>query len=235
MEAEEELPDPWTLFDATNNEAEYEALIAGLWIAEQMGIKNLQANVDSRLVANQVNGSYIAKELGMIHFAHLTKQVLVEELNKKSINEVEVLAVVEEEGDTWMTPIYNYLTEETLPAKKEKARSVRRKSRRMHAKTRSVVAKAIRARYYWPTMRADARKLIRECQDFHKWGIDIARPFPEGPGKVKFLIVAMDYFTKWIEAKPVTTIIGTTHSKIGVKRYASASVSPPSRIHKPMA
>ncbi|GKB92794.1 reverse transcriptase domain-containing protein [Tanacetum coccineum] len=36
--------------------------------------------------------------------------------------------------------------------------------------------------------------------------IDIARPFPEGPGKVKFLIVAIDYFTKWIEAKSVATI-----------------------------
>ncbi|GKB22056.1 reverse transcriptase domain-containing protein, partial [Tanacetum coccineum] len=35
-------------FDATNNEAEYEALIAGLMIAEQMGVENLQANVDSR-------------------------------------------------------------------------------------------------------------------------------------------------------------------------------------------
>nr|GEY57544.1 reverse transcriptase domain-containing protein [Tanacetum cinerariifolium] len=41
-----------------------------------------------------------------------------------------------------------------------------------------------------------------------KEGIDIAGPFPEGPGKVKFLIVAMDYFTKWIEAKAVATITG---------------------------
>ncbi|GKE31928.1 reverse transcriptase domain-containing protein, partial [Tanacetum coccineum] len=55
-------------FDATNNEAEYEALIAGLRIAEQIGIKNLQANMDSRLVANQVNGTYIAKEPGMIKY-----------------------------------------------------------------------------------------------------------------------------------------------------------------------
>ncbi|GJV13622.1 reverse transcriptase domain-containing protein [Tanacetum coccineum] len=57
MAEPEELPEPWTLFtdgfEATNNEAEYEALIAGLRIAEQIGIKNLQANVDSRLVANQ--------------------------------------------------------------------------------------------------------------------------------------------------------------------------------------
>ncbi|GJT20074.1 reverse transcriptase domain-containing protein [Tanacetum coccineum] len=105
-----------------------------------------------------------------------------------------------------MTPIYNYLTEETLPAEKEKARAVRRKSGSMHAGTRSVVAKAIRAGYYWPTMHSDARKMIRECQDFqvhypvprnpqqkltpimsswpfYKWGIDIADPFPEGPGK----------------------------------------------------
>nr|GEY86447.1 reverse transcriptase domain-containing protein [Tanacetum cinerariifolium] len=43
---------------------------------------------------------------------------------------------------------------------------------------------------------------------FYKWGIDIAGPFPKGPGKVKFLIVAMDYFTKCIEAKAVATITG---------------------------
>ncbi|GJZ98363.1 reverse transcriptase domain-containing protein [Tanacetum coccineum] len=55
-------------FEATNIEAEYEALIADLRIAEQMGVKNLQANVDSRLVANQVNGSYVAKESGKVKF-----------------------------------------------------------------------------------------------------------------------------------------------------------------------
>ncbi|GKB99041.1 reverse transcriptase domain-containing protein [Tanacetum coccineum] len=96
-------------FDATNNEAEYEALIAGLRIAKQMGVKNLQTNMDSRLVANQV---------------------LVKDFKEKSINKAEVLVVVEEEGDTWMTTIYNYIMEETLPTEKEKARAVRRKSGR---------------------------------------------------------------------------------------------------------
>ncbi|GKC08315.1 reverse transcriptase domain-containing protein, partial [Tanacetum coccineum] len=52
-------------FDVTNNKAEYEALIAGLRIAEQMGVKNLQVNVDSRLVANQVNRTYVVKESNM--------------------------------------------------------------------------------------------------------------------------------------------------------------------------
>ncbi|GJS77214.1 reverse transcriptase domain-containing protein [Tanacetum coccineum] len=261
-------------FDATNNEAEYEALIAGLKIAEQMGVKNLQANVDSRLVANQVNGTYVAKENDMVRylekvktfinnfkafsikqvprsenkkadalskiastsFAHLSKQVLVEELKEKSISTVEVLAVVEEEGDTWMTPIFKYLMDGTLPAEVKKERVVKRKSWCMHAGTRSVVAKALRIGYYWPTMHEDARKLIRACQDcqvhkpiprspqqklnpitspwtFYKWGIDIAGPFPKGPGKVKFLIVAIDYFTKWIEAKPVATITGNQIKK----------------------
>ncbi|GJU50400.1 reverse transcriptase domain-containing protein [Tanacetum coccineum] len=154
-------------FDGTNNKAEYEALIAGLRIAEQMGVKNLQANVDSRLVANQVNGTYVAKEANMIRylekvkiltssfktfsirqvprsgnkkadslrkitstsFAHLSKQVLVEELKEKSIGEVEILAVVEE-GDTWMTPIFKYLTKETLPVDVKKARAVRCMSQR---------------------------------------------------------------------------------------------------------
>ncbi|GJV23267.1 reverse transcriptase domain-containing protein [Tanacetum coccineum] len=153
-------------FNATNNEAEYEALIAGLRIAGQMGVQNLQANVDSKLVANQVNGVYIAKESSMIKylekvknlastfkefsikqvprgenkkayalskiastsFAHLSKQVLVEELKEKSIDEKEVLAVVEEEGHTWMTPVYEYLTEGILLEEKRKARVVRRKA-----------------------------------------------------------------------------------------------------------
>nr|GEU54828.1 reverse transcriptase domain-containing protein [Tanacetum cinerariifolium] len=94
----------------TNNEAKYEALITGLRIAEQMGIQNLQANVDSRLVANQVSRNENKKvdalsKITSTRFAHMTKHVLVEELNEKSINEAEVSAVVEEEGDTWMTPI----------------------------------------------------------------------------------------------------------------------------------
>ncbi|GKC50842.1 reverse transcriptase domain-containing protein [Tanacetum coccineum] len=122
-------------FDASNNEAEYEALVAGLRIAEKIGVKNLAAKIDSRLVANEINGLYEAKEQSMTQylektktlinsfeifsieqvprsenkkvdalskiastsFAHLTKQVLVETLKRKSIEEREILAVVEEE------------------------------------------------------------------------------------------------------------------------------------------
>ncbi|GJT05512.1 reverse transcriptase domain-containing protein [Tanacetum coccineum] len=60
-------------FETTNNEAEYEALIAGLRIAEKMGVKNLEVNVESKLVANQVNGTYIAKETDMVKYLEKVK------------------------------------------------------------------------------------------------------------------------------------------------------------------
>ena len=41
---------------------------------------------------------------------------------------------------------------------------------------------------------------------FAQWRIDIIGPFPLGKKQLKFLIVAIDYFTKWVEAKPMTTI-----------------------------
>ncbi|GJU20349.1 reverse transcriptase domain-containing protein [Tanacetum coccineum] len=63
-------------FTATNNEAEYEALIAGLRIAARMGVRNLEANVDSRLVANHVLGAYVAKEDNMIQYLDKTKSLI---------------------------------------------------------------------------------------------------------------------------------------------------------------
>ncbi|GKB68983.1 reverse transcriptase domain-containing protein [Tanacetum coccineum] len=44
-------------FGSTNNEAEYEALLAGLRIAKGMNIQKLEAKVDSKLVASQINGA----------------------------------------------------------------------------------------------------------------------------------------------------------------------------------
>nr|GEV27808.1 reverse transcriptase domain-containing protein [Tanacetum cinerariifolium] len=135
-----------------------------------------------------------------------------------------ILAVVEEEGHTWMIPIYEYLTKEILLEEKWKARVIRRKAGSMHAGPRFVVENVLRSGYYWPTMHSDAWNLIRECSSCE--GIDRAGPFLEGPGKVKFLIVAMDYFTKWIEAKPVAIITGDQEakSKAKMEKYYNARV-----------
>jgi hypothetical protein len=41
---------------------------------------------------------------------------------------------------------------------------------------------------------------------FHTWGLDLLGPFDAVPGQLKHLLVAVDYFTKWIEAEPSSTI-----------------------------
>ncbi|XP_042484775.1 uncharacterized protein LOC122065051 [Macadamia integrifolia] len=49
-------------FPTTNNEAEYEALIAGIKLAKAVMTDDLVAHSDSQLIVNQVNGQYEAKE-----------------------------------------------------------------------------------------------------------------------------------------------------------------------------
>nr|GEU40045.1 reverse transcriptase domain-containing protein [Tanacetum cinerariifolium] len=192
-------------FDATNNEVEYKALIARLRIAEQIGVKNLQANVDSRLVANQVNGTYVAKEVDMIRYLKkvrtLTNCFKVFSIKQVPISEnkkVDARSKIASTSFTHLRPLQaNYVM-----------RVIREGSCRMHASTWSVVAKALR-------IGNPLQKLtpITSPWPFYKWRIDIAGHFLEGPGKVKFLIVAIDYFTKWIEAKPITTITGSQIKK----------------------
>ncbi|GJW05577.1 hypothetical protein Tco_1564433 [Tanacetum coccineum] len=70
--------------------------------------------------------------------------------------------------------------------------------RACYAGTRSSFAKALRTGILLVRQAYRRKGTIKACQG-------------EGPGKVKFLIVAMDYFTKWIEAKPVATITGNQH------------------------
>ncbi|GJX06713.1 reverse transcriptase domain-containing protein [Tanacetum coccineum] len=100
-----------------------------------------------------------------------------------------------------------------------------------HAGARSIAQKVARLGYYWPTMYQDATKIVEtyhKCQrhaptirqpqceltrisspwPFHQWGIDIVGLFPEAPGRIKYLVVAINYFTKWVEAEPVATITG---------------------------
>nr|GEV82576.1 reverse transcriptase domain-containing protein [Tanacetum cinerariifolium] len=74
-------------FTASNNEAEYEALIAGLRIIVQMGVQNVHVIVDSKLVANQVLGTYVAKEENMIKYLEKVKSLveyMIREIHKGS-------------------------------------------------------------------------------------------------------------------------------------------------------
>ena len=99
-----------------------------------------------------------------------------------------------------------------------------------HSESRALVHKLVRAGYYWPTMQKDAEAYVRACDKcqrfsniirqpteeltpltapwlFAQWGLDIMGPFPTAIRQLKFLVVGIDYFTKWVEAEALVTII----------------------------
>ena len=49
-------------FLATNNEAEYEAVLANLRIVRALGIKNLRLRTNSKLIVRQITNEYEVKE-----------------------------------------------------------------------------------------------------------------------------------------------------------------------------
>jgi hypothetical protein len=96
-----------------------------------------------------------------------------------------------------------------------------------HASSRTLVNKAFRRAFYWPTALGDAEELVRKCQGcqyfakqqhvpayklvtipptwpFACWGLDMIGPLPTTLGGFNRVLVAIDKFTKWIEVKPVT-------------------------------
>ncbi|XP_076887322.1 uncharacterized protein LOC143537433 [Bidens hawaiensis] len=63
-------------FLSTNNDAEYEALLAGLRMAQKVKAQRIKAHVDSLLVANQVKEDYEAKDPKMIKYLRKVQELL---------------------------------------------------------------------------------------------------------------------------------------------------------------
>ncbi|KAI5355346.1 hypothetical protein L3X38_008241 [Prunus dulcis] len=291
-------------FRISNNEAEYEALLAGLRLARSMNAKQIRIHSDSQLIVNQVTADFAAKDASMHAYLSTAHQLLrsfqayeIKQIPRgenshadalarlaSAINDkvgrkvpVEILAqpsTVTSEAcavryeDTWMSPIYLYLTNGTLPEDKAQARKLRYRSARYtvindvlykrgyttpylkcltaeqgeyilreihsgvcgdHSGSRSLAYKVFRQGYFWPTMHQDANTLVKRCDKcqrfgnvphipaepltpivspwpFAQWGLDLIGPMPQGKGQVKYAVVAVDYFTKWVEAEPLATI-----------------------------
>ncbi|XP_072088642.1 uncharacterized protein [Arachis hypogaea] len=49
-------------FPISNNQAEYEALLAGLTLAKDVGAKVLEVSTDSQVVSSQINGDYQTRD-----------------------------------------------------------------------------------------------------------------------------------------------------------------------------
>jgi hypothetical protein len=100
---------------------------------------------------------------------------------------------------------------------------------RSHSSSHTLVGKAFRHGFYWPTALQDAAEMVKSCKacQFHakqihtpaqalqmippSWpfailGVDILGPFPRAVGGYRFFFVAIDKFTKWLEATPMVNI-----------------------------
>ena len=65
-------------FRASNNEAEYKALLAGLRIVLGMGARDVEIYLDSRLVVCQVQGSFETRDSRMKECLQVVKQIMSE-------------------------------------------------------------------------------------------------------------------------------------------------------------
>ncbi|XP_071741906.1 uncharacterized protein [Rutidosis leptorrhynchoides] len=63
-------------FSTTNNEAEYEALLAGLRLARELNIQHLRGFIDSQLVANQVTGTFEARSPTIQQYLAKAKELI---------------------------------------------------------------------------------------------------------------------------------------------------------------
>ncbi|XP_064966400.1 uncharacterized protein LOC135675135 [Musa acuminata AAA Group] len=255
-------------FKATNNEAEYEALLAGLRLDLEMQVAAIRVLTDSQLVAEQLNDGYKAWDATMAKYLARVKDLIakfryftlsnvpreeneradalaklaskptseawpeVEELPARAVE----IATTAPGGEptTWVQELLRFKRDGTLPLDEVAARRLRRthawytvECGRLYKRSftypllrclepdeaqmvltetyegvcgehiggRTLAHKILRQGYYWPTMCRDA-----------KWGLDLLGPFPPASGQRKYIIVEVDYFTKWVEAEPLATI-----------------------------
>jgi hypothetical protein len=98
-----------------------------------------------------------------------------------------------------------------------------------HIDIRPLATKAFRQGFFWPSALKDAQKVVKNCEACQKlgpksnkpleplqliapawplqrWGMGLIGPLPTAQGNYKYAVVAVEYFTKWVEAKPMIKI-----------------------------
>jgi hypothetical protein len=99
----------------------------------------------------------------------------------------------------------------------------------IHAASKTLVGKAFRSSFYWPTAKKDGVDLVQKCKasqflskqqhlsdqhlqtnpinwPFVCWWLDMIGPFKKAQGGYTHVLIAIDKFTKWIEYKPIASL-----------------------------
>ena len=78
----------------------------------------------------------------------------------------------------------------------------------MQNEAQEYVRKCDQCQRYAPNIHQPGRVLnpLSSPWPFAQWGPDIVDPFLKAIGNKKYLLVGIDYFTKWVEAEPLANI-----------------------------
>ncbi|XP_065012910.1 uncharacterized protein LOC135641476 [Musa acuminata AAA Group] len=240
-------------FQATDNEAEYEALLAGLRLALEMHMVAIHVLTDSQLVVEQLNGGYEARDPIMAKYLAQVKNLIAKfphfalsnvsrgeneranalaKLASKSAPEarpeveelpfraIEIAAATSGDAPTTcVQEMLRFKRDGTLPPDEATARRLRR----TYAWYSEMDGRLYKRSFTYPLLRClepdEARTVLAEVHEGvcgeHIGGRTLAHkilrqgyywPTMCWDTKWKYIIVGVDYFTKWVEAEPLATI-----------------------------
>uniref|UniRef100_A0A2N9GMU2 RNA-directed DNA polymerase n=1 Tax=Fagus sylvatica TaxID=28930 RepID=A0A2N9GMU2_FAGSY len=289
-------------FPCSNNAAEYEAYLAGLAIAYEMGIKHLRVIGDSNLVVCQARGEFSLKEPSLAPYRALAQKFEtkfstfeIEHAQRNENRYADALATLgsqitfegeemdvtickrvepiteslkkefeesSSDQEDWRAPIKAKLISPTVTADLKEikdytlisgdlyrrlpggvlARCISLKEAKerlpeVHEKTCgdggaiSLYRRLQRLGYFWPNMSAEAAEDTKPVSNlsvplqqrrahptglqnmttpwpFHTWGLDLIGPINPASGGCIWILVATEYFTKWVEAIPLRKATG---------------------------
>jgi hypothetical protein len=116
-----------------------------------------------------------------------------------------------------------------IPEGKELIQDIHTEICSHHAAPRTLIGNVFRQGFYWLMAVADATEVVRTCEgcqfyarkmhlpahtlqiipitwSFTVWGLDLVGPLQKAPGGFTHLLGAIDKFSKWIEARPISKI-----------------------------
>jgi hypothetical protein len=105
-----------------------------------------------------------------------------------------------------------------------------------HIESGPLLGKDFRQGFYWLKAASDEADLVQKCENcqrcardkkqplslthliqptwlLQRWGLDLLGPLPPAEWNLKYVVVAVEYFSNWIEAKPLATITSATIQK----------------------
>ncbi|KAL6334899.1 hypothetical protein AAG906_023704 [Vitis piasezkii] len=217
-------------FPASNNEAEYEAILSGLDLALALSVSKLRVYSDSQLVVRHVQKEYEAKDARMARYLTKVRDTLqrftewtIEKIRRTENGRADALAGIAAslpikeaillpiyvqanpsvaEASTcntieakqacaqeWTNDIIEYLRTGTLPEDPKQAHKIRVQAARFTLIGGHLYKRSFTGPYLRCLSHSEALYVLAELHE----------------GK-KFLLVATDYFSKWVEAEAYASI-----------------------------